>query len=102
MFHVFITVSAGSAFPGITWLDFSRFTETCKVLDKNLGVNQAALDTIFIASAGDQADRYQFFEAVMRMGEKMYLKSGVVATPAAALEMFLSKNCFQFGPTDEW
>ena len=29
LFQVFITSSAGSNFPGITWLDFSKFAEMC-------------------------------------------------------------------------
>ena len=27
LFHVFITLSAGSKFPGITWLAFGKFVE---------------------------------------------------------------------------
>ena len=34
LFHLFITVAAGSNFPGISWLDFTRFADTCKVVDK--------------------------------------------------------------------
>ena len=39
LFYVFITVSAGSNFPGVTWLDFTKFAEVCNVVNKAQNVN---------------------------------------------------------------
>ena len=51
LFHVFITVAASSNFPGISWLDFTRFADTCRVVDK--AINQSDIDRYFLAAAGD-------------------------------------------------
>ena len=104
LFYVFITLSAGSSFPGITWLDFTKFADTCKVLGGT--VSSSDVDRYFLASAGEMASqgcyRYQFFEAIMRVADLKYLKSGLAKTYAEALQMFLDRNCFALGPTKEW
>ena len=53
LFYVFITVSAGSNFPGITWLDFTKLTERCNIVAGE--VRQSDVDRFFLASAGDMA-----------------------------------------------
>ena len=106
LFHVFITTSAGSSFPGITWLDFTKFTEVCNVLNKAHGVNSSDVDRFFLASAGEMAGqgcfRFQFFEAIMRVADLKYLKSNIASSYAEAFQMFLDNNCFALGPTTEW
>ncbi len=46
--------------------------------------------------------RYQFFEAIMRVADLKYLKSGQAKTYAQAFQMLLDKNCFNYGPVNEW
>ena len=104
LFSVFITLSAQSSFPGVTWLDFTKFADTCKILGG--GVNSSDVDRFFLASAGEMASqgcyRYQFFEAVMRVADLKYYKSGLAKTFAEAFQMLLDKNCFQNGMTTQW
>ena len=101
---MYVTISANSNFPGITWLDFTKFTETCKINGGN--VAQSDVDRYFLASAGEMASqgcyRYQFFESIMRVADLKYLKSGLTKTYSEAFKMFLDKNCFALGPTKEW
>lgn len=104
LFYIFITLSAGSNFPGITWLFFTKFAENSKVIDKNIGSSD--VDRFFLASAGDMAQigcyRYQFFEAIMRVADTKYYKSGQAKSFAQALRMLIDNNCFPFGPIAEW
>lgn len=53
LFYVYVTISSHSNFPGITWLDFTKFTETCKINGGN--VAQSDVDRYFLASAGEMA-----------------------------------------------
>lgn len=53
LFYLFITLSANSSFPGITWLDFGRFSEQCQFLGGMVG--RSDVDRYFLASSGEQA-----------------------------------------------
>ena len=53
LFYLFITMSASSNFPGITWLDFTKFTEKLQITADG-SVNPSDIDRYFMASAGDQ------------------------------------------------
>ena len=55
LFYIFITLAAGSNFPGITWLDFTKFTEEIKAMGG--GVQQSDVDRFFLASAGEMANQ---------------------------------------------
>ena len=74
---IFITLSAKSMFPNISWIDFTTFCDHCKVLDKNVVL--ATIDRLFIAtnveldssSPSENPDkalcRYEFFEILVRL-----------------------------------
>ena len=76
------------------------------MVNKAQGVNQADVDRYFLASAGEMAGqgcyRFQFFEAIMRIADLKYLKSGLASSYAEAFKMFLDTNCFALGPTKDW
>ena len=42
LFNIFITCSADSAFPGVSWLDFATFNEKCKLLEPYPGSEKTA------------------------------------------------------------
>ena len=94
---MFITLSAGSNFPGITWLDFTKFTEKLQITQDG-SVNPSDIDRYFMASAGDQTTtgcfRYQFFEAIMRVAKARFLDCGQEPTYAAALNALCTKFIF--------
>lgn len=52
LFYIFITLAAGSNFPGITWLDFTKFNETCNIIE-HPNIKQSDVDRFFLAAAGD-------------------------------------------------
>ena len=74
---IFITLSAKSMLPNISWIDFTTFCDHCKVLDKNVVL--ATIDRLFIAtnveldssSPSENPDkalcRYEFFEILVRL-----------------------------------
>ena len=105
MFHIYITLSASSNFPGIAWLSFAKFTEKLKITQDD-SINQQDIDRYFMASAGEMTSsgcyRYQFFEAVMRVAKTRFLDSGQAADYAEALQKFLDIYAFKSGPTNEW
>ena len=86
-----ITVSAGSNFPSITWLDFSKFSETCQICD-NKNISQKDVDRFFLASIGGSKDgkfRFQFLEACMRVADCKFQQPGISKNHADALRMFI-------------
>mmetsp|Transcript_30988 Transcript_30988/g.41096 ORF Transcript_30988/g.41096 Transcript_30988/m.41096 type:complete len:227 (+) Transcript_30988:1741-2421(+) len=98
-----ITVSAGSNFPGITWLDFTKFSELCQICDKQ--IQQKDVDRFFMASIGKNPMgqyRYQFLEALMRVADCKFYQAGVAKNHAEALQMLIEENCLPYGPLDEW
>ena len=99
-------MSASSNFPGITWLDFTKFTEKLKITQGDGSINQTDIDRYFMDSAGDMVSqgcyRYQFFEAVMRVAKARFLDNGQTADYAEALESFLNTYAFKSGPTSDW
>ena len=104
LFYIFVTLSANSSFPGITWLNFTKFNEQCKIMGGNVAAQD--VDRFFLASAGEMAQqgcyRFQFFEAIMRVADLKYFKSGAAKTYSEAFKMFLTKNFFALGPLAEW
>ena len=98
-----ITVSSGSSFPGITWLDFSKFCETCQVVDKN--IQQKDVDRFFMASIGKHPlglYRFQFLEALMRVADCKFQQPGIAKNHADALRMLIEEHVVPHGPVGEW
>ena len=103
LFYIMITVSSGSSFPGITWLDFSKFCEVCQVVDKN--IQQKDVDRFFMASIGKNPlgqFRYQFLEALMRVADCKYVQAGITKSHAEALKKLIEENCLPYGPVSDW
>ena len=103
LFYIMVTTASDSNFPNINWLDFTRFSETCKVPDKH--VLQSDIDRFFMASVGKAQVgnyRYQFLEALMRCAERKFYQSGEAKTQAEALSRFLEQNILPNGPLADW
>lgn len=91
--NIFISLISRSNFPLISWIDFTNYCETTKIVDKNVVL--ATIDRLFIATNVElqQTDetkekalsRYQFFEILVRLANAKFKDPGIVATSAEAL-----------------
>ena len=107
---IFISLACKSMFPNISWIDFSVFTDSCKILDKNVVLS--TIDRLFIATnveleqVSENPDkalcRYEFFEILVRVANAKFKETGIVNTHSEALNKLLQENVFPNAKTFPW
>jgi hypothetical protein len=111
--HIFVYLSSKSSYPALTQMDYAAFVLKSKINDKN--VNLAAVDRVFIATnvtprgapevpgnPGNALCRFQFMEAVVRLGNEKYKSPGLVKTFAEGTQRVLDECIFKYYEPEPW
>eukprot|EP00347_Sterkiella_histriomuscorum_P014450 403360819 len=108
--NIFISLACKSSFPNISWIDFTTFCESCKILDKNVVLS--TIDRLFIATnveieqQSDNPDkslcRYEFFEILVRLSNSKYKEPGIIATHSESFKKLLYEHILPFAVVYPW
>ena len=112
--HIFITLmSKDTTYPNVGWLNFGKFCDTVKFLDK--ACKQSDIDRLFIAvnfevddNMEDNPDkelcRYEFLEILVRIADVKYLKAKPPRAKlyAEAFEKLIVEQVFPLFEPEPW
>jgi hypothetical protein len=101
---VFLSIIAKSAYPSISWLDFSDFCIASKIPDKYCTVSK--IDMAFIATNVEieaieenpdrDLNRYEFFEIILRLAIEKFKKSGLIDSFSEVYKKILEEHVFKY------
>ena len=110
--NIFINLASKSSWPCVTLLDFAKYIEETKMMDKN--INIACIDRTFIATNFRDKDqdkdagnpdkaltRFEFLEILCRLGKEKYMPH-TETTIAGCLTRLLDECVFANDHREQW